>query len=311
MKIINNENSVWYKRYQPQCIDDLILPEDLKKSLKDYIQTENLPPIGLFSTLPGTGKSSTANAIIKEINGEALWINASMEGIDILKGQIKKFASHSSFDDKIKIVVMDEFDNMSNGQKSAQKAFRGFLDEYSQIADLFFTANYKEDIIEPLLDRMEVYDFNNFDKKEMIRPIFDRLKFILENEKIQYDPKDLVPVINTFYPRIRSMVGALQRFSKNGVFKVDENDLDDMNVFDNIMQLVNPNTYTEMITSINNINSPDNFYSFLYKNAGKYFKHEKYPNVVLIIAKYQHMSSSVRDKHLNAAACLTELLPLK
>lgn len=311
MEIINKENSVWYHRYQPQCINDLILPEQLKASLNDYIKTENLPPIGLFSTLPGTGKSSTANAIIKEINGEALWINASMEGIDVLRGKIKTFASHSSFDDKIKIVLMDEFDNISNGQKAAQMAFRGFIDEYSENCRFIFTGNYKENIIEPLLDRLEVYDFNNFNKQEMVRPIFERLKFILENENIEYDPKDLVPVINTYYPRIRSMVGTLQRFSKNSVFKIIKTDLDDMNVFDNIMNLCNPNTYTEMITSINNVNSPDSFYSFLYKNAGKYFKPEKYPNVVLIIAKYQHMSSSVRDKHLNAAACLTELIKLK
>ena len=145
----------------------------------------------------------------------------------------------------------------------------------------------------------------------MIKPIFERLRWILDNEKIDYDPKALVPVINTYYPRIRSMVGALQKFSKDGVFTAGAGDLDDVNIFDVVMQKMSVNTYTDMITEINKLNSPDNMFSFLYKNAGKYFKPESYPNVVLIIAKYQHMSDSVRDKNLNLAAALTELMRLR
>lgn len=309
MKIIDNTKSVWYERYKPACIDDLVIPQEIKSKLTKYVQTQDIPNIGLFSSNPGTGKSSTAHAIIKQIGGEALWINASMEkGIDVLRGKVGKFASQSSFDDNIKIVVMDEFDHFS---KDGQAAFRGFIDEFSANCRFIFTGNYKEKIIQPLLDRLEVYDFNAFSKEEMIKPIFERLKFILENEKVQYDPKALVPVINTYYPRIRSMVGALQKFSKDGAFRVSESELDDVNVFDKVMQWVSPSSYTEMITEVNKLNGPDNMYTYLYNNAAKYFSPQNYPNVVLIIAKYQHMSDSVRDKNLNLAACLTELMKFK
>jgi len=256
-----------------------------------------------------TGKSSTAHAIIKEISGEALWINASMEkGIDVLRGKVGKFASQSSFDDNIKIVVMDEFDHFS---KDGQAAFRGFIDEFSENCRFIFTGNYKEKIIQPLIDRLEIYDFNSFSKEEMIKPIFERLKFILENEKVEFEPKSLVPIINTYYPRIRSMVGALQKFSKDGQFTVSEHELDDLNVFDKVMQYVHPKSYIEMITAVNQLNAPDNIYNYLYNNAAKYFKPESYPNVVLTIAKYQHMSDGVRDKNLNLSACLTELMRLR
>ena len=309
MKVVDLSKSVWYERYKPACVADLVIPNEIKTKLQTYVNTQDIPNIGLFSSNPGTGKSSTAHAIIKEIGGEALWINASMEkGIDVLRGKVGKFASQSSFDDNIKIVVMDEFDHFS---KDGQAAFRGFIDEFSANCRFIFTGNYKEKIIQPLLDRLEVYDFNSFSKEEMVKPIFERLKFILENEKVQYDPKALVPVINTYYPRIRSMVGALQKFSKDGVFKVSEHELDDVNVFDKVMQWVNPSSYTEMITEVNKLNGPDNMYTYLYNNAAKYFAPQNYPNVVLIIAKYQHMSDSVRDKNLNLAACLTELMKVK
>jgi replication factor C small subunit len=307
--IFDSTKSVWEQRYKPQNVKDLVIPEDIKNKLLKYIQTQDIPNIGLFSSNPGTGKSSTAFAIIKEINGEALWINASMEkGIDVLRGKIQKFASSGSFDDNIKIVVMDEFDHFS---KDGQAAFRGFIDEFSQNCRFIFTGNYKEKIIEPLLDRLEVYDFNSFSKEVMVKPIFERLKWILDNEKVQYNPKDLVPIINTYYPRVRSMVVALQKFSKDGQFTVNEHELDDVNVFDKVMQVVSLNTFTDMIVEVNKLNAPDNMYTFLYNNAAKYFKPEMYPQMVLIIAKYQHMSDSVRDKNLNLAACLTELIKIK
>jgi DNA polymerase III delta prime subunit len=308
MKIFDPTKSVWYERYKPACIDDLVIPQEIKIKIHKYVQTQNLPHFGLFSSNPGTGKSSTAHAIIKELGGEALWINASMDkGIDVLRGRISKFASQGSFDGNIKIVVMDEFDNFST---DGQKAFRGFIDEFSQNCRFIFTGNYKEKIIEPLLERLEVYDFNSFPKEEMIKPIFERLKFVLTNENIQFDPKDLVPIINTYYPRIRSMVGNLQKFSNDGVFKVSEGELDDLNSFDEVMKLVNPANYLDMINAVNKLNAPTNMYSFLYKNAGKYFKPDSYPNVVITIAKYQHMAETSRDGNLCLAAALTELMKL-
>lgn len=306
---VNNNHSIWYEKYKPELIEDIILPQDIKDKLQGYVNTQNMPAIGMFSNAPGTGKSSTANAIIKEINGEGLWINASLErSIDVLRGKIAKFASQSSFDDNVKVVVLDEFDHFS---KDGQAAFRSFIDTYGKECVFIFTGNYKEKIIEPLLDRLFIIDFESFPKESMIKPIFERLKFILDYEKVTYEPRDLVPIINTYYPRIRSMVGALQKFSKDGKLVVNESELDDVNVFDSVMEKVNPKTYLELISSVNNLNAPDNMYTFLYANASKYFKPEHYPNVVITIAKYQHMSDSVRDKNLNLAACLTELMKLR
>ena len=254
---VNDEHSIFYEKYKPQLVQDLVLPQEIKTKLQKFVDKESLPNIGLFSANPGTGKSSTANAIIRELDCEALWINGSLEnGIDVLRGKISAFASTVSFDDKIKIVVIDEFDYFST---AGMAAFRGFLDEFSESCRFIFTGNHPERIIEPLLDRMEVYDFNNFNKKEMIKPIFDRLVLILENEGITYDPKNLVPVINTYYPSIRSMVGALQKFSDSGEFKVSESELDGLDVFDKIMVSVKAKNFQEVVTKVNDLNAPTIF----------------------------------------------------
>lgn len=308
MKKINETSSIWYEKYKPQCIEDLILPVNIKESIQTMVNSKDLPNLGLFSSNPGTGKSSTCNAILRELNTESIWVNGSLSsGIDLLRGQIQKFASTGSLDDELKYVVIDEADYLN--ANSTQPAFRGFLDEFSSNCRFIFTGNYKDKLIEPLLSRIQCIDYDSFSKPEMIKPIFERLKFILDNESIQYDPKDLVPVINTFYPSIRNMIGTLQKCSGTGTLKIE--DLDDANVYDAVMRVVTPSTYLDMIAEVNKLNAPSNLYNFLYKNAGKYFAANNYPKVIVTIAKYQHMDSSVRDKNLNAAACLTELVGLR
>ena len=99
------------------------------------------------------------------------------------------------------------------------------------------------------------------------------------------------------------------KLSHNGEFIL--NDLDDTNIYDKVMQVTTVSTYLDMIAEVNKLNAPSNLYNFLYKNAGKYFATNNYPKVIVTIAKYQHMDSSVRDKNLNAAACLTELVSLR
>jgi len=303
--IVDENKSIWQEKYRPQCIDDMILPENIKQKFKRYVE-KDLPNIGLWSANPGLGKSSLANAIIRELKYPAKFINASLEkGIDVLRTDIQSFAKSSSMDSDYKIVVMDESDNIS---KDFQSAFRGFLDEFSENCRFIFTGNYKEKIIEPLLDRLENYDFSLFNKKEMVKPIFERLCFILEHENIKYDKKQLVPVINAFYPGIRSMINTLQQCSSTGEFILDEKSIDSVNVFDNLMKLVKPESYYDMISEVNNVNSPDAMYNYLYHNAEKYFKPESYPNVIIILAKYQDMAVSAINKNLTLAGCLTELM---
>jgi replication factor C small subunit len=187
-------------------------------------------------------------------------------------------------------------------------AFRAFLDEYSVNCAFIFTGNYKEKVKEPLLNRLENYDFMDFKKEDMIKPIFERLCFILDNEGIKYEQKDLGPIIKTYYPSIRQMVGALQKLSHDGVLTVDMGKLDSLDAYEKIMNLCTPSTYYDMISAVNALTNVNGIYSYLYHNANKYFREDKLMNVVVILAKYQDMAVNVRDLNLNLSACLTELM---
>lgn len=306
----DNTKSVWYEKYKPQTIEDVILPESIKTRIQEFIKSGNMPNLGLWSVSPGLGKSSTANAIIKDTQSEAMWLNASLEsGIDVLRNKIMRFASQQSFNGNFKIVVLDEADNIPS---SMQSGLRGFLDEFSQNCRFIFTGNYKTKIIEPLLDRLSNFDFDEFQKTELIKQVFERLKFILNNEGIDYEDVSVALIANKFYPQIRSMIGTLQRFSDFSTKRlvVSEESLNETKLYDSIIESILNKDYPNLINRVNSLSSPENLYSFLYKNAEKYFPENKYPNIVVIIARYQFMSSTVRDKNLNLAACLTELMQL-
>lgn len=304
MKINENE-IIWVEKYRPQLVDDLVLPDIYVNKFKEYIK--NPTNILLYSETPGTGKTSTLNAIIREGEFESLFINASLEnGIDVLRNKIANFASSQSFNDKAKIVILDEFDAFSD---SGMSALRGFIEEFSSNCRFIITCNYINKVLPAIINRFEVYDFDKVihsNTQEMVKKIFSRLKYILDNEKIKYDDKDIITIINGFYPSIRGMIGQLQKSVFNNEIKLL--DFSVSKTFEFILEKIKTRNYDELLKSIYNLHNPDSFYTWMFKNIEN-AEMKNRPQIITILAKYQFQASSVRDKNLNLAACCTELAP--
>lgn len=310
----NNESlfqktDVWYEKYRPQTLDDIILPPVVKDKLKNYLANGgfNMPHLGLFSRTPGTGKSSLAKVILKETSAEALWINASLDkGIDILRTKIQRFSAAAPLRDSVKIVVMDEFDHFS---RDGQAAFRGFIDEFGKNVRFIFTGNYKENIIEPLLDRLEIYDFNQFQKEDMIKPIFIRLCDILDKENIQYTKEDVAQIIKQDYPRIRKMIGNLGLNIHEGTLKLLSGSKDaDLKT---LAEIIKTKQYETAIKAVYGMGSVDHVFTYFGSNIDLLCtKPESKINAYIILAKYQNMHQTARDRHLNVCGCVCELMKL-
>lgn len=303
--LINNKEHIWAEKYRPQRIEDMILPNDLKQKINTNI--EQLGNMLLCSETPGTGKTSLVNAILRQSKLEALFINASLEnGIETLRGKITSFASQCSFDGRIKVVVLDECDHLTD---LAQGGFRGVLEEFSRNCRFILTCNYKNKIIEPIRNRLEIYDFDSINKSpEIVKEIFNRLKFILDTENVTYEDQQLVDIIRTFNPSIREMVMFMQKSTINNKLIIKEGDLLKADGFGYIIDLVKNKNFEEMVKECYKITSPDSFYTWVFKNINNFGT--KKPQIILTVAKYQDMSSRVRDKNLNLCACLTEMVSL-
>lgn len=309
MKVVDNSQFIWSEKYRPSCIEDTIIPEDIRTKFKEFIQKERFPHLLLTSTNPGLGKTSITNAIIKDLDADVLWINGSQDrGIDVFRTRIRDFATSVSIDDSPKIIVIDEADGLS---PDAQKGARGVLEEFSKHTTFIMTANYKEKIIEPLRNRFTHFDFDSIyaqNKKEMAIQIMDRLQFILNNEHIEYDRGSLGPVITNLYPSVRKMVLTLQQSISGNKLVLDSNMINLNTRFGEIMTLIRDKKFPEVKKNISILDDPSSIYTYVFKNIDLIFDIKSQPGIILLCARYQDMSENARDKMITATAFAIEIM---
>ena len=306
MKINENE-FVWVEKYRPQTIDDIILPEAYKDIFRDYITNNEIPNLLLTSNNPGLGKTSIAKILVKETNADMLFLNGNLDtGVDIMRSRVIDFCSSASLDDSPRIVLIDEFENLSQNSASSTKS----TIEAFPNTTFIFTANYINKIPEPVRNRMIHFDFDEIyfkNKSEIGKLILKRLMYILENEGVNYDKNDLPKIIKTYYPSTRGMIQVLQRFSNNQKLELNDTLKEGANIFNLLTDTLKEKDFKEMRKLINNVIDCGGFYEYFFKNLDILEDNSK-PEAILILARYQDMDHSARDKTITLGACCVELM---
>ena len=317
MKLIDTRHYLWTEKYRPQCVDDIILPESVKKQMRKWIKDGQIPNIGLFGSIPGTGKSTLANVLLKELDVDFIWINASADGgIDKMRTDIPKFANNVSENGRPKIVVLDEADNLTAVTNGAQFAIRGIIEKYAANCRFLLTGNYKERIIEPILNRLVNFDLDEMSqmyKQENAKEILGRLKFILKNENVAYDPKSLGPIITSSYPSIREMTVTIQKLTvenDDGTLELltDDKVFESSQLMRKLADAIVIQDFFEARKIITELGDHDAFYSFMWKHIMEYVEEASIPQLVLILANFQDQSLRARDKSVTLAAFVATTL---
>ena len=175
---------LWVEKYRPKTIDDCILPENIKKTFKDFLNKGEVPNL-LLSGPAGCGKTTVAKALCAELGVDVYVINGSDEGrfLDTVRNNAKNFASTVSLssDAKHKVIIIDEADNTT---PDVQLLLRASIEEFSGNCRFIFTCNYKNKIIEPLHSRCAVVEFGirGKEKQEIAAAFFTRLIFIFYSQ---------------------------------------------------------------------------------------------------------------------------------
>jgi DNA polymerase III delta prime subunit len=300
------------EKYRPQVIDDCILPDDTKKTFKEFVAKGEIPNL-LLSGPPGIGKTTIAKALCNELGADFYIINGSDEGrfLDTVRNQAKNFASTVSLtgSSKHKVIIIDEADNTGN---DVQMLLRANIEAFYNNCRFIFTCNYKNKIIEPLHSRCAVIDFTikGKQKAQLAANFFNRLQTILDLERIEYDQKVLAELVSTYFPDFRRVLNECQRYATSG--KIDAGILasfSDVSINELIKNLKDKN-FTEVrkwvVSNLDNDTTAilRKIYDSLYDNLVP----ASIPAAVLIIAKYQYQGSFVADQEINLLAALTELM---
>ncbi|MBS3790780.1 MAG: replication factor C small subunit [Candidatus Thermoplasmatota archaeon] len=161
---------IWTEKYRPEELEGVYGQQKVVERLKAYVEKESMPHL-LFAGPAGTGKTTSAIALSKEMYGEN-WktnffeLNASDErGIDVIRNKIKEYAKTSTVSEiGFKIIFMDEADSLT---PEAQAALRRTMEKYSHNCRFILSCNYSSKIIDPIQSRCAVFRFRTLTDEDV------------------------------------------------------------------------------------------------------------------------------------------------
>lgn len=305
------DDFLWVEKYRPKTVGDTILPNSLKETFQQFVDNKNIPNL-LLTGSAGVGKTTVAKAMLEELGCDYIVINGSDEGrsIDVLRNELRNFASSVSLAGGRKYVILDEADYLN--ANSVQPALRNFMEEYSRNCGFILTCNFVNKIIQPLHSRCSVVEFkiSNGDKPQMAKEFFMRVKNILDNENVQYEQKVVAEVIKKHFPDNRRVLNELQRYSATGT--IDTGILatfTDSNMSVLIDALKNKEFSVVRKWVAQNVDGEVTpLFRKIYDTMNDFVAPQSVPQVVVTMADYQYKSAFVADQEINFMAFLTELM---
>ena len=298
-------NTLWVEKYRPSNVDTYIGNEHLLEKVSMYLESGDLPHLLLYGKA-GTGKTTLAKILVKNIECDYLYINASDENnVDTVRTKVKNFASTIGFKD-MKVIILDECDYIT---PNAQAALRNLMETFSKHCRFILTCNYVERIIDPIQSRCQSFQIIPPSKVEVAKHLHN----ILVQENVISKPEDIKVLVESGYPDIRRVINSAQRNVVKGKLKLDissiiQNDYklkllkiletqNKKNAFNEIRQLLADNKITDYA----------DLFRLLYDEVDSYGKGHV-AECILIIARYELSDSQVVDKEINVMAMLIELL---
>jgi len=308
-------NQLFTEKYRPKNLEELILPERVMNKFKDGL-VQNM----LFAGSPGTGKTSTAKALVNQFELPYLYINASTDtSVDVIRTKIIDFCSTVSIIDKagmFKVVILDEVDGVSD---QFFKALRATMEQFASNSRFIATCNYINKLPDPILSRFEVinFDFDKDEETELTKKYIKRVYEICGKEGMTIEKPALVEFVRRNFPDLRSTLNKLQGYKTQGNTNITAEDVKKFNsVYKDVFELVfnetDPAKNYQLLVS-NYANKVDDILQTLGEEFIEYIQQERtthvkfIPQIIITVAKHQAQRVHVIDPVITMLSCIYEI----
>jgi DNA polymerase III delta prime subunit len=297
-------HTILNEKYRPDTLEGYICKDEIKTKFQEFIDKQDIPHL-LFAGKPGAGKTTIAKILVKNIDCDYLYINATDErSMDVMRDKVGSFAAAGSFK-PLKIVILDEATHIL---QASQVVLLNMMETYSLTTRFILTGNYPERLIEPLRSRCQEFDLSPPSKKVVAQHIDD----ILTKEDIEHTIEDVVTIVKRFYPDFRKIINNCQKYTVDNKLVLDNS----INTTDDYQTKVIDELKKPSSKSFNNIrqlianSEVDDFeglYRVLYDRLNEYANGNE-GAVICYLEEYMYHSTFRLDKEINVMACISKIL---
>ncbi len=209
----------WFMKYSPKNFDEFVFEDNTHKEyVNKWLSKKYIDGNILFYGPAGVGKTVFSELLINNLITSSYDLkrirSRSVTEIDELYSWCQKKPMSSSK----KIVYIEEFDKLSNVALTTLKDT--ILEKFQEYVSFICATNYINYIEYPLKTRFN-YLINL--KGDKVDEIFNRIVFILNSEKINFDETKLKNYIFCNYTvGLRTLITKLQCRSISGVLNLDD-----------------------------------------------------------------------------------------